>query len=58
MPFTPDSELDLLFPAEYISQEIRAQLHPDLHVCTLSDDSDPMKLRRMECHVVTPSRVL
>ncbi|KAF7798091.1 hypothetical protein EIP86_009305 [Pleurotus ostreatoroseus] len=30
--FTPDSELDLLFPAEYISQEVRDQLHPSLHV--------------------------
>ncbi|THG96642.1 hypothetical protein EW026_g5223 [Hermanssonia centrifuga] len=36
MPFTPDSELDLLFPAEYISQEIRAQLHPDLHLRPLA----------------------
>ena len=30
--FTPDSELDLLFPAEYISQEVKDQLHPSLHV--------------------------
>ncbi|KAH8103387.1 acyl-CoA N-acyltransferase [Cristinia sonorae] len=32
MPYTQDSELDLLFPSEYISNEVRAQLHPDLHV--------------------------
>ncbi|KAJ3486635.1 hypothetical protein NLI96_g4087 [Meripilus lineatus] len=36
MPFTPDSELDLLFPAEYISQEVRSQLHPDLHIRPLA----------------------
>ena len=33
MPFTADSELDLLFPAEHIPDEARSQLHPDLHVC-------------------------
>lgn len=32
MPFTPDHELDLLFPAEYIPVEVREQLHPDVHV--------------------------
>ena len=32
MPFTADSELDLLFPAEHIPDEARRQLHADLHV--------------------------
>lgn len=32
MAFTPDSELDLLFPAEYIPADVKQQLHPDLHV--------------------------
>lgn len=32
MPFTPDNELDLLFPAEYIPADVKEQLHPDLHV--------------------------
>ncbi|TCD69307.1 hypothetical protein EIP91_008062 [Steccherinum ochraceum] len=36
MPFTPDSELDLLFPSEYISQDVRSQLHPSLHIRPLA----------------------
>lgn len=32
MPLTPDSELELLFPAEFIPQEVRDALHQDLHV--------------------------
>ncbi|THH26722.1 hypothetical protein EUX98_g7458 [Antrodiella citrinella] len=36
MPYTPDSELDLLFPTEYISDEVRSQLHPDLHLRPLA----------------------
>lgn len=36
MPFTPDSELDLLFPSEYLSSEVKTQLHSDLHVSTIS----------------------
>jgi len=36
MPFTADSELDLLFPAEYISNEVKAQLHPSLHLRPLA----------------------
>ena len=32
--FTPDNELDLLFPPEYISQEVRDLLPQDLHVRT------------------------
>ena len=32
MPFTPDSELDLLFPANLIPQEVKDQLHSALHV--------------------------
>ncbi|TFY62230.1 hypothetical protein EVJ58_g3997 [Rhodofomes roseus] len=36
MPFTADSELDLLFPAEHISDEARKQLHPDLHLRPLA----------------------
>ena len=30
--FTPDSELDLLFSANFISPEVKSQLHSDLHV--------------------------
>ena len=30
--FTPDSQLDLLFPAELISQQVRDQLPAELHV--------------------------
>lgn len=30
--FTPDTELDLLFPSELISSEVKAQLGTDLHV--------------------------
>lgn len=36
MPFTTDSELDLLFPTEHIPDEARKQLPPDLHVSTTS----------------------
>ncbi|KAH9925810.1 acyl-CoA N-acyltransferase [Fomitopsis serialis] len=36
MPFTTDSELDLLFPAEHIPDEARKQLHPDLHLRPLA----------------------
>ncbi|KDQ53849.1 hypothetical protein JAAARDRAFT_38810 [Jaapia argillacea MUCL 33604] len=36
MPFTPDSELDLLFPAELISLEVKNQLHQDVHVRPLA----------------------
>ncbi|KAH9829879.1 acyl-CoA N-acyltransferase [Rhodofomes roseus] len=36
MPFTADSELDLLFPAAHISDEARKQLHPDLHLRPLA----------------------
>jgi hypothetical protein len=31
-PFTPDSELDLIFPPELISIEIKNQLPDDIHV--------------------------
>ncbi|KAI0071609.1 acyl-CoA N-acyltransferase [Panus rudis PR-1116 ss-1] len=36
MPFTPDSQLDLLFPPEYIPQDVKSQLHPDLHIRPLA----------------------
>jgi len=36
MPFTPDSELDLLFPAEYIPKDVKALLHQDLHIRPLA----------------------
>ncbi|KZT25983.1 acyl-CoA N-acyltransferase [Neolentinus lepideus HHB14362 ss-1] len=36
MPFTPDSQLDLMFSAELISDEVRSQLHPDLHIRPLA----------------------
>lgn len=32
MPLTQDSELDLLFPADRIPQEVKDALHEDLHV--------------------------
>ena len=32
MPFTPDSDLDLLFPEELIPQHIKDQIPPELHV--------------------------
>ena len=32
MPFTPDSELDLFFPANLISQDVKGALPADLHV--------------------------
>lgn len=31
--FTPDSELELLFSPEIITNEVRRELHKDLHVC-------------------------
>lgn len=31
-PFTPDSELDLLFSPDLISHEVKNQLHADVHV--------------------------
>ncbi|KAI0724934.1 hypothetical protein C8Q72DRAFT_643977 [Fomitopsis betulina] len=36
MPFTTDSELDLLFPTEHIPDEARKQLPPDLHLRPLA----------------------
>ena len=33
MPFTPDSELELLFPTDQIPTEVRKALPADLHVC-------------------------
>ncbi|KAH9950771.1 acyl-CoA N-acyltransferase [Amylocystis lapponica] len=36
MSFTPDSELDLLFPSEYIPSLVREQLHTDLHLRPLA----------------------
>ncbi|KAJ7472361.1 acyl-CoA N-acyltransferase [Mycena galericulata] len=36
MPLTPDSDLDLLFPANLISPEVKAQLHPDVHIRPLA----------------------
>ncbi|KAK7050497.1 glucosamine 6-phosphate N-acetyltransferase [Favolaschia claudopus] len=36
MPFTPDNELDLLFPASLISQDLKSQLHPDVHIRPLA----------------------
>jgi len=35
-PFTPDSELDLLFPVDFISPEVKSQLHEDLHIRPLA----------------------
>ena len=32
MPYTPDSELDLLFPPDLIPYEVSMALHSDLHV--------------------------
>jgi hypothetical protein len=32
MPFTPDSDLDLLFPEELVPQHIKDELPPELHV--------------------------
>jgi len=34
--FTPDSELDLLFSADFISPEVKGQLHQDLHMRPLA----------------------
>jgi len=34
--FTPDCELDFLFSAEFISQEVKDQLHEDLHIRPLA----------------------
>lgn len=36
MPFTADSELELLFPAALIPQEVKDSLHADLHVSSLA----------------------
>ncbi|KAI0777849.1 hypothetical protein BC629DRAFT_1290171 [Irpex lacteus] len=36
MPFTPDNELELQFPAEYIPLEVKQQLHPDVHLRPLA----------------------
>ncbi|KIP09313.1 hypothetical protein PHLGIDRAFT_18642 [Phlebiopsis gigantea 11061_1 CR5-6] len=36
MPYTPDNELDLLFPAEYIPTDVKEQLHSDLHIRPLA----------------------
>jgi len=32
LPFTPDSKLDLLFSPDLIPEEVKSQLHPDVHV--------------------------
>ena len=32
MPFTPDNDLDLLFPEELVPQHIKDELPPELHV--------------------------
>jgi len=32
MPFTPDAELELLFPSNIIPQSVRNDLPADLHV--------------------------
>ncbi|KIK58332.1 hypothetical protein GYMLUDRAFT_202820 [Collybiopsis luxurians FD-317 M1] len=34
--FTPDHKLDLFFPADLISPQVKTQLHPDVHVRPLS----------------------
>jgi len=34
--FTPDSSLDLMFPPDLISSEVKGQLHPDLHMRPLA----------------------
>ncbi|PAV18030.1 acyl- N-acyltransferase [Pyrrhoderma noxium] len=36
MPLTQDSELDLLFPADRIPQEVKDALHEDLHIRPLA----------------------
>ncbi|KAJ7043088.1 acyl-CoA N-acyltransferase [Mycena alexandri] len=36
MPFTPDNELDLLFPAALISPQVKGQLHQDVHIRPLA----------------------
>ncbi|CAL1710898.1 unnamed protein product [Somion occarium] len=36
MPFTLDNQLDLLFPSEYIPEDVKSQLHPDLHIRPLA----------------------
>ena len=41
MPFTPDSELELLFSPSLISPDVKAALHKDLHVrlkCSIFPD--------------------
>jgi glucosamine-phosphate N-acetyltransferase len=32
MPLTPDSALELLFPEEFVPQQIKDELPPELHV--------------------------
>ncbi|KAJ3763928.1 acyl-CoA N-acyltransferase [Lentinula raphanica] len=49
MPLTPDSELDLLFSASLISSELKAQLHPDLHIRPLASTD----YRRGHLHVLS-----
>jgi glucosamine-phosphate N-acetyltransferase len=34
--FTPDNKLDLLFSADFISPEVKRQLHPDVHLRPLA----------------------
>ncbi|TBU28443.1 hypothetical protein BD311DRAFT_321611 [Dichomitus squalens] len=36
MPFTPDHDLDLLFPTEHIPADVRKQLPPELHIRPLA----------------------
>ncbi|KAK7433979.1 Glucosamine-phosphate N-acetyltransferase-like protein [Stygiomarasmius scandens] len=36
MPYTPDNELDLFFPASLIPSSIKSQLHPDVHLRPLA----------------------
>ncbi|KAF5340423.1 hypothetical protein D9758_013540 [Tetrapyrgos nigripes] len=34
--FTPDNQLELFFPADLISPEVKSQLHPDVHLRPLA----------------------
>jgi len=36
MPFTPDSDLDLLFPEELVPQHVKDELPPELHMRPLA----------------------
>jgi len=36
MPFIPDSQLDLLFPATFLPKQVKAELHSDLHIRPLA----------------------